>query len=40
MEIDVRKEAGKLLNGAWDLIDLPKRTPEQDAEMLHKAHAS
>jgi hypothetical protein len=40
MEIDVRKEAAKLFNGAWDLIDLPKRTPEQDAEMLHKAHAS
>jgi hypothetical protein len=40
MEIDVRKEAAKLFNETWDLIDMPDRTAEQNAEMLHKAHAS
>jgi hypothetical protein len=27
-------------NGAWDLIDKPARTPDEDDEMLHVAHAS
>jgi hypothetical protein len=40
MEIDVRKEAINLFNGTWDLIDMSVRTREQDAQMLHKAHAS
>ena len=40
MEIDVRREAVKLFNETWDLIDIKERTPEQEAQMLHKAHAS
>jgi hypothetical protein len=26
-------------NSAWDLIDKPERTPEEDLEMLHRAMA-
>jgi hypothetical protein len=29
-----------LYNDVWRLIELPDRTPEQDDEMLHQAHAS
>ncbi|HKG44026.1 MAG TPA: hypothetical protein VKB10_07260 [Gaiellaceae bacterium] len=29
-----------LFNHAWTLIELPKRTPEQDDELIHAAHAS
>lgn len=35
-----RHFAPRLFNSTWDLIDLPERTPEQEAEMLHMAHAS
>jgi len=32
--------AVNLFNHAWSLIDLAERTPEQEAEMIHAAHAS
>lgn len=32
--------AKELFNETWDLIDKPDRTREEDALMLHKAHAS
>ncbi|MFI5258826.1 MAG: hypothetical protein ACHQ01_04360 [Candidatus Limnocylindrales bacterium] len=35
-----RRLAAGLFNDVWRLLDLPKRTPEQDDEMLHEAHAS
>ncbi|GHV09059.1 hypothetical protein FACS1894217_12530 [Clostridia bacterium] len=38
--MDVKQTAIELFNGTWDLIDLPQRTAEQDAEMLTKAHTS
>lgn len=35
------KELGiKYFNETWDLMDNPDRTPDQDCEMIHKAHAS
>ena len=35
-----RRLAAGLYNDVWRLMDLPKRRPEQDDEMLHAAHAS
>jgi hypothetical protein len=35
-----RRLAAGLFNDVWRLLDLPKRRPEQDDEMLHAAHAS
>jgi hypothetical protein len=36
-----RKMAAQLFNHTWDLIDKgDKRTPEEDEEMIHSAHAS
>ena len=35
-----RQEAVDLFNHVWTLIELPERTPEQDDEMIHAAHAS
>ena len=32
--------AGQLFNRTWELIDLADRTPEQELEMIHSAHAS
>jgi hypothetical protein len=32
--------AAGLYNDVWRLMELPKRRPEQDDEMLHAAHAS
>ena len=29
-----------LYNGTWELIERPDRTPDEDDEMLHRAHAS
>jgi len=29
-----------LFNYTWTLLDMDKRTPEQDVEMVHAAHAS
>lgn len=35
-----RKLAADLFNHAWTLLDTPQRTPEQDDELIHAAHAS
>ena len=35
-----RALAAGLYNRTWELMEIPDRTPEQDAEMLHAAHAS
>jgi hypothetical protein len=35
-----RRLAAGLFNDTWRLLDLPKRRPEQDDEMIHAAHAS
>jgi hypothetical protein len=29
-----------LYNRCWELLEVPDRTPEQDAELIHAAHAS
>ena len=33
-------EAKRLFNRVWELLELAARTPEQDLEMVHAAHAS
>ena len=35
-----RELAIQLYNTTWDLIDKPDRGPDDDDEMLHRAHAS
>ena len=35
-----RTLAASLFNHVWTLLETPDRTPEQDDEMLHAAHAS
>jgi hypothetical protein len=35
-----RRLAVDLFNHAWTLMRLPERTPEQDCELIHAAHAS
>jgi DNA-binding transcriptional MerR regulator len=35
-----RKLAADLFNHTWTLLEMERRTPEQDDEMLHAAHAS
>jgi hypothetical protein len=35
-----RQLAVDLFNHAWMLLRLPERTPEQDDELIHAAHAS
>ena len=35
-----RTLAADLFNHTWTLLELPDRTPEQDDEMIHSAHAS
>ena len=35
-----RQLAVDLFNHAWTLMRLPERTPEQDDELIHAAHAS
>jgi hypothetical protein len=37
---DERQVAVDLFNHVWTLLELTPRTPQQDAEMLHAAHAS
>jgi hypothetical protein len=37
---DERQQAVDLFNHVWTLIEMPDRTPEQDDEMIHAAHAS
>ena len=40
MTVDHRKLGADLFNHVWTLLRLPQRTPEQDDEMIHAAHAS
>ncbi|QFT88440.1 hypothetical protein FIU87_07275 [Bacillus sp. THAF10] len=35
-----RKTAVTLFNQVWDLMEKEDRTPEEDFQMIHKAHAS
>ncbi|HEY2075255.1 MAG TPA: hypothetical protein VGH53_02860 [Streptosporangiaceae bacterium] len=35
-----RKLAAELFNGTWTLLEKPDRTPDDDARMIHMAHAS
>ena len=35
-----RRLAVDLFNHTWTLLELPDRSPEQDDEMIHAAHAS
>ncbi|MEN9956396.1 MAG: hypothetical protein RIR46_4 [Actinomycetota bacterium] len=35
-----KKLASSLFNRTWELIDLTDRSPEQELEMIHSAHAS
>ena len=35
-----RKFAVDCFNGTWDLLEKTDRTPEDDAKMIHMAHAS
>jgi hypothetical protein len=35
-----RRLAAGLFNETWRFLDMPKRRPEQDDEMIHAAHAS
>lgn len=35
-----RRLAKELFDGVWDLLNLERRTPEQDAEMIHMTHAA
>ena len=35
-----RQLAVDLFNHSWTLLELPERTPEQDDELIHAAHAS
>ncbi len=40
MSVDHRQLAVDLFNHVWKLIGKPERTPEEDDEMIHAAHAS
>ncbi len=35
-----REFAAECFNAVWDLLDKQKRTPDEDARMIHLAHAS
>jgi hypothetical protein len=35
-----RKLGAELFNRVWDLLAVERRTPEQDAELIHAVHAS
>lgn len=40
-DLDLHRRLGaELFNRVWDLLGLEERTAEQDAEMIHTAHAS
>jgi hypothetical protein len=39
-DVDHRRLAADLYNHAWTLIDRPKRTPDEDDEMLYSTFAS
>ena len=38
--LEERRVASELFNLVWSLLDIPDRSPEQEAEMIHAAHAS
>jgi hypothetical protein len=38
--VDHRELAVELFNSTWDLLDRTDRTPVEDLEMVHRAHAS
>ncbi len=38
--LEERRLASELFNYVWALLDTADRTPEQDAAMIHAAHAS
>lgn len=38
--IEERRLASELFNHVWTLLDLEERTPEQDDQLVHAAHAS
>lgn len=40
MELNHRQLGVDLFNHVWGLIELPSRTPDQDDELIHSAHAS
>ena len=35
-----KQMAIELFNGTWDLLDNPKRTKDEEMNMIHMAHAS
>jgi hypothetical protein len=39
-DVDHRQLGSELFNGTWKLLDKPDRTPDEDALMIHTAHAS
>jgi hypothetical protein len=39
-DVDHRRLGVELYNHVWTLLELPLRTPEQDDELIHAAHAS
>jgi hypothetical protein len=40
-DIDLHRELGaELFNKVWDLLSIERRTPQQEAEMIHAVHAS
>jgi tetratricopeptide (TPR) repeat protein len=39
-DVDHRQLGVDLFNGTWKLLDKPGRTPDEDALMIHMAHAS
>src|SRR5277367_7090451 len=40
MSIDHRQLGVDLFNGTWTMMEQPDRTPDEDALMIHMAHAS
>jgi hypothetical protein len=41
LEPEQHREQGVILfNGVWQMLDMPDRTPAQDDQMVHAAHAS
>jgi hypothetical protein len=40
VSVDHRQLAVDLFNHVWTLLEKPERTPEDDDEMIHAAHAS
>lgn len=41
LDPNVHREQGvALFNGVWEMLDMPDRTPAQDDQMVHAAHAS